>query len=104
VLRDNIPLVAGTMRNERFRPAKNLDCYADLSGAMKWDSSKIPLFSYSYPKLSTAEGERLSTLQTNKGELLDMMSEPVAYGIPTYREYYSKLELNARYRIQSRAG
>lgn len=86
VLRDNIPLVAGTMRNERFRPASTLDRYAGFNGSENWNSSSIPLFKYSYPKLNEIEGERLSALQTNPGDLLEMVREPVTYAVPTYRE------------------
>jgi hypothetical protein len=85
VLRDNIPLVAGVLRNDRFRPAAGLERYAGFTGTEKWDPSTIPLFAYSYPKLRESEGERLSTLQTNKGEHLEMIREPVTYSVPTYR-------------------
>lgn len=73
------------MRNERFRPAAGLARYTGFTGAEKWNSSNIPLFAHTYPKLDKYEGERLSALQSNKGELLEMMSEPVIYSVPTYR-------------------
>jgi len=74
------------MRNERFRPSSDLSRYTGFTGTARWDPAKIPLFAYAYPKLDKDEGARLSALQANREEQMEMMQEPIVYSVPTYRE------------------